>query len=202
MSDMRPDNFGRWHRDAHYFHHRPRHFRCFPRIFWFALGAGAFAMWSQCHRERKQHYVQEGADKRGHCGWSRPYQRQYESPERDYVAPGAFPAPTSLTAAPAVSSSPTMVPASTPAQATAPGESTTPLAWHPEDVREVGKHVSNAMADMSESALDQLMTSIQALKSRISEAREMRERERLHHEQRIPAENSERQDKDTTRRLV
>ncbi|KAH8111026.1 hypothetical protein DFH11DRAFT_1729756 [Phellopilus nigrolimitatus] len=206
MSGMGPVDPFRSRRDYHFAHYRgPRRFRFFPRLFWFGLGAGAFAMWVK-HKEKNERMLQDGtggahsyAGRLG-CGSRHNHQRAQE-----WSAASPHPLAPSTTAE---------VPTSTPAQAPIPmpiirGNEPAPPStqahtheWRAESIREVGKHASDTVAEMSESALDSLMANIQALKAKIAETREEREKEKLYLDQRIPAENSGRQDRNDSRRLV
>ncbi|EJD07622.1 uncharacterized protein FOMMEDRAFT_164550 [Fomitiporia mediterranea MF3/22] len=208
---MHPSGIPRWNMNYHYaFVHGPRRFRFFPRLFWFALGAGAYAWWTR-HREegdRRITDVHNGEWKNwsgNHFGCHRRREQLPPPPTQNWNTPqpvsqGSQP----VTTAP-VAQAPAVVATTVSAQSPAPAYvSTEPTAqsseWHSERFREVGKQASDAMADMSEQALDSLMANIQALKSKLVQAREGREKERLYLEQHIAADAPER--KDNPERLV
>ncbi|THH09914.1 hypothetical protein EW145_g1677 [Phellinidium pouzarii] len=187
-----PDDFYKWQRYRSTFYNgRPRfRSRFFPRLLWFGLGAGVFAMFSR-FQERKEMYIQNGPEMRSRsfgCA-SRCGPPRGERADSDRRAPSAF------SAAPAVTPTPTPTPAHNP-------ESANEWRVHAESVSELGKFAGDTMTDMSESALDSLMSKIQALKSKLAETRENQHREKynFYHER---MERPERQDKDVgARRLV
>ncbi|KAL5531720.1 hypothetical protein ACEPAG_4597 [Sanghuangporus baumii] len=216
---MHPGNFNPWHGGPRYFNHPPAvfmygpRFRFFPRLFWFALGAGAFAYWSS--RERNDRFIAAG----GHNGewrhWSnhhfRCHQRRDQLPQdqqrqQQYNA-AAFPAQAtqqpnfSPAAVPITATAPPVTP---PAQPQAPINTPDgyPTEWPTERVREATKQASDTVAEMSENALDALMANLQSLKAKIAEAREAREKERLQFEQRTPQDKPNQRDASPPERFV
>jgi len=165
--------------------------RLFVRLFWFGLGAGAFALWSR-HKEDKSPRVEGFGG--GWCGGSRrleqsEHQRQQQQAQvqpqvHAQVSFGAQDVPahdqrtgrwTQWNVQPA------------PQQAQSPP---VPVAQEPQ-IRDVGRSASDTMAEISESALDALLSSVQVLKAKLTENREQREKQKVYLEQRIPAESSQ-----------
>ncbi|KAL5513233.1 hypothetical protein ACEPAH_3631 [Sanghuangporus vaninii] len=214
---MHPGNFNHWYGGPRYFNHPPAVFmygarcRLFPRIFWFALGAGAFAFWSS--RERNNRFIAPGGHNEEWRHWSNHrygcHRRRDQLPQdqQQQFNPAAFPA--QVTKQPNIS--PAVVPITAaappvtqPVQPQAPvntpdGDST---EWPTERVREATKQASDTVAEMSENALDALMANLQSLKVKIAEAREAREKERLRFVQQHPQDKPNQRDASPPGRLV
>ncbi|OCB86377.1 hypothetical protein A7U60_g6495 [Sanghuangporus baumii] len=215
---MHPGNFNSWHGGPGYFNRPPAVFmygarcRLFPRLFWFALGAGAFAFWSS--RERNDRFIAAG----GHNGeWRHWSNHRYGCHRRRDQLPqdhqqqqfNAAPFPAQATQQPNIS--PAVVPITAAAPpVTQPVQPQTPVntpdgystEWSTARVREATEQASDTVAEMSENALDTLMANLRSLKAKIAEAREAREKERLRFEQHLPQDKPNQRDASPPGRLV
>ena len=167
-----PDPHSFWHAHPFYarsarFAHYSRRGRFFPRVFWFALGAGAYAWWSS-HKEHRQRAIegysggqegstgQSGYNHHGSWGWGchkkkreveerrsaeRPADVRYDKQTtRAWENDSQLPVPTPLTTSAAA-----VPPAYAPS--TAPVEREKETRQLPSDhFREVGRQASDAVS--------------------------------------------------------
>lgn len=212
MQGMSPNDFFRFQR-YHAFHHHFHRVGFFRRFFWFGLGAGAMAWWKHAQEQRTQ-AEQRGLHGREWRSWcsrhnqqqiqaAPEYERSYpQSPvnngQQQYAPPPIVAAPV-----PVVESSNPVTPSF---QLSGPlGHGFSPENFksfeqtqqefraHQQSIEkrfnEVMRQTGDTMSRVSENAVDSLLASVQELKKKLAEGRELREKEKLHLEQTLPETN-------------
>ncbi|KAH7914848.1 hypothetical protein BJ138DRAFT_1143092 [Hygrophoropsis aurantiaca] len=171
----------------HPFHYGRRfHWHGPSRIFWFIIGAGAATFWHRS-REIREHRGQFGCVMQN----------------RRLNAPGEFSAPASASTPPANVSTPYQDPAPVPQPGgwdwTAPQRSSDgTVGWNQQDwdenkerMKQLQKRAEDVMADMSESTLDSIVSTVETLKGKIAEHRAEREQQQKRLEEELERQKKE-----------